>query len=97
MLGDHPAERPAPTCCPCPPPTTAAVAVSLLGGGLLSRAAIGNMWWLSVDPAIANFQTGAFVWVGVCWWWESRNCVGGDRWMAEKREGIPCQLSLALH
>lgn len=35
-----------------------AAAVALLGGGMLTPAAIGNMWWLSVDPAIANFQTG---------------------------------------
>lgn len=33
-------------------------AVHLIGGGMLTPAAIGNMWWLSVDPAIANFQTG---------------------------------------
>ncbi|KAL4419119.1 hypothetical protein ABPG77_004511 [Micractinium sp. CCAP 211/92] len=34
------------------------VAVRLLGGGLLTPAAIGNMWWLNTDPAIANFKTG---------------------------------------
>eukprot|EP00887_Chlorella_sp_A99_P004126 scaffold23.g4126.t1 len=34
------------------------LAVRLLGGGLLTPAALGNMWWLSADPAIANFQTG---------------------------------------
>lgn len=36
------------------------VAVAVLLGGALSPAAIGNMWWLSVDPALANFQTGAW-------------------------------------
>ena len=34
------------------------MAVNILGGGVLSPAAIGNMWWLSSDPAIANFETG---------------------------------------
>ncbi|KAL4439735.1 hypothetical protein ABPG75_002736 [Micractinium tetrahymenae] len=34
------------------------VAVRLLGGGMLTPAAIGNMWWLNTDPAIANFRTG---------------------------------------
>jgi hypothetical protein len=34
------------------------VAVRALAGGLLSPAALGNMWYLSADPAIANFQTG---------------------------------------
>jgi hypothetical protein len=34
------------------------LAVNLLGGGALTPAAIGNMWWLSADPAISNFQTG---------------------------------------
>ncbi|EFN58483.1 hypothetical protein CHLNCDRAFT_140505 [Chlorella variabilis] len=33
-------------------------AVAFLLGGALSPAAIGNMWWLSVDPQLANFQTG---------------------------------------
>lgn len=42
-----------PACSPSP-----AVAVRLLGGGLLTPAAIGNMWWLNTDPAIANFKTG---------------------------------------
>jgi hypothetical protein len=36
------------------------VAVAVLLGGALSPAAIGNMWWLSVDPKLANFQTGAW-------------------------------------
>lgn len=34
------------------------LAINLLGGGALTPAAIGNMWWLSADPAISNFQTG---------------------------------------
>lgn len=34
------------------------LAVNLLGGGALTPAAIGNMWWLSADSAVANFQTG---------------------------------------
>ncbi|KAI3436805.1 hypothetical protein D9Q98_006215 [Chlorella vulgaris] len=33
-------------------------AVALLMGGALTPANIGNMWWLSVDPQLANFQTG---------------------------------------
>jgi hypothetical protein len=34
------------------------LAINLLGGGALTPAAIGNMWWLTADPAISNFQTG---------------------------------------
>lgn len=53
----------APTPCPLTqylalPPPLAAVAVAVLAGGMLSPEAIGNMWWLSSDPGIANFQTG---------------------------------------
>jgi hypothetical protein len=36
-----------------------AVAVALAGGrGIITSSAIGNMWWLSGDPSIANFETG---------------------------------------
>lgn len=44
---------------PIQPLSGAAVAVRLLGGGALTPAAIGNMWWLNTDPNIANFTTGA--------------------------------------
>jgi len=60
-------------CAPCSHPTTAAAlryrpldhvsmypvraaAVRFLG---ISRGALGNLWWLSNNPEIANFQTGA--------------------------------------
>ncbi|GAB4813848.1 hypothetical protein N2152v2_000894 [Parachlorella kessleri] len=33
-------------------------AVRLLAGIGITPAAIGNMWWLSSDPALANFRTG---------------------------------------
>lgn len=34
------------------------LAINFLGGGALTPAAIGNMWWLTADAAISNFQTG---------------------------------------
>jgi len=59
-------------CAPCSHPTTAAAmyrpldhvstypvraaAVRFLG---ISRGALGNLWWLSNNPEIANYQTGA--------------------------------------
>ena len=43
-----------------------AAAVRLLGGIGITPAAIGNMWWLSSDPALANFKTGLGKGAGTC-------------------------------